>query len=71
MNSNYNKRSPLRDMNISFLQVCLTIVFVTAMLISNVITATQVLLPAGIPLPVALSFFCGSLARRPLLRFLL
>ena len=35
----------MKKERISFLQVCLTIVFVTAMLISNVITAKQVLLP--------------------------
>lgn len=57
MNSNYNKRSPLRDMHISFLQVCLTIVFVTAMLISNVITAKQVLLPGGITMTGAVFIF--------------
>ena len=42
---------------ISFLQVCLTIVFVTAMLISNVITAKQVLLPGGITMTGAVFIF--------------
>lgn len=42
---------------ISFLQMCLTIVFVTAMLISNVITAKQVLLPGGITMTGAVFIF--------------
>lgn len=38
----------MKKIKISFVQCVLTIVFVTAMLISNVITAKQVLLPFGI-----------------------
>ena len=55
--NNTTKKGLLRDMNISFLQVCLTIVFVSAMLISNVITAKQVLLPGGITMTGAVFIF--------------
>ena len=47
----------MKKERISFLQVCLTIVFVTAMLISNVITAKQVLLPGGITMTGAVFIF--------------
>lgn len=47
----------MKKERISFLQVCLTIVFVTAMLISNVITAKQVLLPFGITMTGAVFIF--------------
>ena len=47
----------MKNNKISFLQVCLTIVFVTAMLISNVITAKQVLLPGGITMTGAVFIF--------------
>lgn len=43
--------------NVSFMQVCLTILFVSAMLISNVITAKQVLLPFGITMTGAVFIF--------------
>lgn len=42
---------------VSFIQVCFTILFVTAMLISNVITAKQVLLPFGITMTGAVFIF--------------
>ena len=47
----------MKKERISFLQVCLTSVFVTAMLISNVITAKQVLLPGGITMTGAVFIF--------------
>ena len=47
----------MKKERISFLQVCLTVVFVTAMLISNVITAKQVLLPGGITMTGAVFIF--------------
>ena len=47
----------MKKERISFLQVCLTIVFVTAMLISKVITAKQVLLPGGITMTGAVFIF--------------
>ena len=47
----------MKKERISFLQVCLTIVFVTAMLISNVIAAKQVLLPGGITITGAVFIF--------------
>lgn len=47
----------MKKERISFLQVCLTIVFVTAMLISNVITSKQVLLPGGITMTGAVFIF--------------
>lgn len=47
----------MKKERISFLQVCLTIVFVTAMLISNVITAKQVLLPGDITMTGAVFIF--------------
>lgn len=47
----------MKKERISFLQVCLTIVFVSAMLISNVITAKQVLLPGGITMTGAVFIF--------------
>lgn len=47
----------MKKERISFLQVCLTIVFITAMLISNVITAKQVLLPGGITMTGAVFIF--------------
>ena len=47
----------MKKERISFLQVCLTIVFVTAVLISNVITAKQVLLPGGITMTGAVFIF--------------
>ena len=47
----------MKKERISFLQVCLTIVFVTAMLISNVITAKQVRLPGGITMTGAVFIF--------------
>ena len=47
----------MKKERISFLQACLTIVFVTAMLISNVITAKQVLLPGGITMTGAVFIF--------------
>ena len=47
----------MKKERISFLQVCLTIVFVAAMLISNVITAKQVLLPGGITMTGAVFIF--------------
>lgn len=47
----------MKRIRISFLQVCLTIIFVTAMLISNVITAKQVLLPFGITMTGAVFIF--------------
>lgn len=55
--NNTTKKGLLRDMHISFTQVCLTIVFVSAMLISNVITAKQVLLPGGITMTGAVFIF--------------
>ena len=47
----------MKKERISFLQVCLTVVFVSAMLISNVITAKQVLLPGGITMTGAVFIF--------------
>ena len=47
----------MKKERIRFIQVCLTIVFVTAMLISNVITAKQVLLPGGITMTGAVFIF--------------
>ena len=47
----------MKKERISFLQVCLTIVFVTAMLISNVIPAKQVLLHGGITMTGAVFIF--------------
>lgn len=41
----------------SFLQVCLTILFVSAMLISNVITSKQIQLPFGITMTGAIIIF--------------
>lgn len=41
----------------SFLQVCLTILFVSAMLISNVITSKQIQLPFGITMTGAIVIF--------------
>ena len=41
----------------SFLQVCLTIIFVSAMLISNVITSKQIQLPFGITMTGAIVIF--------------
>lgn len=43
--------------NVSFVQVCLTVLFVSAMLISNVITSKQVLLPFGITMTGAVFIF--------------
>ena len=47
----------MKKTKISFMQCVLTIVFVTAMLISNVITAKQVLLPFGITMTGAVFIF--------------
>ena len=47
----------MKKTKISFVQCALTIVFVTAMLISNVITAKQVLLPFGIIMTGAVFIF--------------
>lgn len=47
----------MKKMRISFLQTVLTVVFITAMLISNVITAKQVLLPFGITMTGAVFIF--------------
>lgn len=47
----------MKKIKISFVQCVLTIVFVTAMLISNVITAKQVLLPFGITMTGAVFIF--------------
>ena len=47
----------MKKTKISFVQCVLTIVFVTAMLISNVITAKQVLLPFGITMTGAVFIF--------------
>lgn len=42
---------------ISFLQICLTLLFVVSMVVSNVITAKQVLLPFGITMTGAVFIF--------------
>ena len=47
----------MKKIKISFVQCVLTIIFVTAMLISNVITAKQVLLPFGITMTGAVFIF--------------
>ena len=47
----------MQKIKISFMQCALTIVFVTALLISNVITAKQVLLPFGITMTGAVFIF--------------
>lgn len=47
----------MKKIKISFVQCVLTVVFVTAMLISNVITAKQVLLPFGITMTGAVFIF--------------
>lgn len=47
----------MKKTKVSFVQVILTIIFVTAMLISNVITAKQVLLPFGITMTGAVFIF--------------
>lgn len=47
----------MKKTKISFAQCVLTIIFVTAMLISNVITAKQVLLPFGITMTGAVFIF--------------
>ena len=47
----------MKKTKISFVQCVLTIIFVTAMLISNVITAKQVLLPFGITMTGAVFIF--------------
>lgn len=47
----------MRKIKISFVQCMLTVIFVTAMLISNVITAKQVLLPFGITMTGAVFIF--------------
>ena len=47
----------MKKIKISFVQCVLTIIFVTAMLISNVITAKQVLLPLGITMTGAVFIF--------------
>ena len=47
----------MKKIKISFVQCVLTIIFVTAMLISNVITAKQVLLPFGITMTGSVFIF--------------
>ena len=47
----------MKKIKISFVQCVLTVVFVTAILISNVITAKQVLLPFGITMTGAVFIF--------------
>jgi uncharacterized integral membrane protein (TIGR00697 family) len=47
----------MRKYKISFLQVCLTILFVSAMLISNVITSKQIQFPFGITMTGAIVIF--------------
>ena len=43
--------------NISFVQMVLTLLFVVALLVSNVITSKQVLLPGGIVMTGAVFIF--------------
>lgn len=47
----------MRKYKASFLQVCLTILFVSAMLISNVITSKQIQFPFGITMTGAIVIF--------------
>ena len=47
----------MKKYNVSFLQVCLTILFVSAMLISNVITSKQIQFPFGITMTGAIVIF--------------
>lgn len=47
----------MKKYRVSFLQVCLTILFVSAMLISNVITSKQIQLPFGITMTGAIVIF--------------
>ena len=46
-----------KDNNISFLQLCLTLLFVVSLLVSNVITSKQVQLPFGIVMTGAVFIF--------------
>jgi len=47
----------MKKEKISFMQVCLTVLFVCSLLISNIITAKQVLLPFGITMTGAIVIF--------------
>lgn len=47
----------LKNRKISFLQMCLTLLFVVALLVSNVITAKQIQLPFGITMTAAVFIF--------------
>ena len=47
----------MKNTKISFLQLCLTLTFVVSLLVSNIITAKQVLLPFGIVMTGAVFIF--------------
>lgn len=52
-----NKRTPLRNEKYSFLQVLLTVISVSCLLISNVITSKQMQFPFGITMTGAIYIF--------------